>query len=368
MPPELSGGINNRKEMTKDILIKFLNNNCTEVELDEVLRWAETGALTANGKKLGFDDWKNYREEGKWENNEKFTTLFDKIQGKIDSRENKTAQNKKLTLPLFTKWLTQAAAILLIPVIAFLFYTLSQKKANNAQYALAAVDSLEIIAPIGSRTVVQLSDGSEVHLNYGSKIKYPQFFTGDTREIKLEGEGFFEVAHNPDKPFIVKTGKLNVKALGTAFNVLAYSDDDEIETTLVNGKVVIEQNEKDGTTKIIGKMEPGQHINYNINTGAVTSTKGSVEKFVAWKNGKLVFEDASINEVAERLSRMFNVDIKVADDITDNIYTVTFMDEPLFQILDLMTIATPVAYRAMPRKKLSDGTFSKQKIIIEKRQ
>lgn len=367
MPPELFGGINSRKEMTKDILVKFLNNNCTEAELSEVLRWAEISALTENGKKLGFDDWKNYQEEGKWENDEKFTTLFDKIQEKIDSRENKTEQNKKLTLPLFTKWLSRAAAILLIPVLSFLFYTLSEKKAINAQYALAAVDSLEVIAPIGSRTVVQLSDGSQVYLNFGSKIKYPQFFSGDTREIVLTGEGFFDVAHNPDKPFIVKIGKFNVKALGTAFNVLAYSDDDIVETTLVNGKVVLEQNGADGKTKIIGAMEPGQHVNYNTKTGAVVSTKGDVEKFVAWKDGKLIFEDAPILEVAERLSRMFNVDIEVADDITDNIYTVIFMDEPLFQILDLMTIATPVSYKAKPRKKLPDGTFSKQKITIEKR-
>jgi transmembrane sensor len=353
--------------MTKDILIKFLNNNCTEAELNEVLQWAETGALTENGKKLGFDDWENYREEGKWASDEKFTILFDKIQEKIDSRENRIEQNKKLTLPLFAKWITRAAAVLLIPVLAFLFHTLSENQSINTQYALASVDSLEIIAPIGSRTVVQLSDGSEVHLNYGSKIKYPQFFLSDTREIELEGEGFFEVAHNPEKPFIVKTRSLNIKALGTAFNVLAYSDNDVIETTLVNGKVFMEQKDADGKTKTIGALEPGQHVNYNVKTSAVTSTKGSVEKFVAWKDGKLVFEDASIVEVTKRLSRMFNVDIEVADDITDNIYTVTFMDEPLFQILDLMSLASPVTYKVKPRKKLPDGTFSKQKIQIEKR-
>ncbi len=353
--------------MTKDILIKFLNNNCTEAELNEVLHWVETSALTENGKKLGFDDWKNYREEGNWENDEKFTTLFDEIQRKIDAREHKTIKSKTITLPVFTKWLTRAAAILLIPVLTFLFYTLSEKKMESIKYANLAVDSLEIVAPIGSRTIVQLSDGSEIHLNYGSKIKYPQFFSGDTREVTLSGEGFFEVAHNPEKPFIVKTVGLSVKALGTAFNVLAYPGDDIIETTLVNGKVVLEQNEADGKTKTIGAMEPGQHVEYNIKTGAVSSTKGSIEKFVAWKDGKLVFEDTPIIEVAERLSRMFNVDIEVADDITDNIYTVIFMDEPLSQILDLMTIATPVIYKADAREKLPDGTFSKQKITIEKR-
>jgi ferric-dicitrate binding protein FerR (iron transport regulator) len=353
--------------MTKDLLIRFLNNNCTEAELNEVLHWVNTNALSDDGRQLGKNDWKNYQEESKWANDERFTILFDKIQEKIDSKENNPKQNLRLTIPLFTKWLTRAAAILLIPVLSFLFYTLSEIKTIQTNYTLAAVETLEIIAPIGSRTVVQLSDGSTVHLNYGSKLKYPQFFSGDTREIELVGEGFFEVAHNPEKPFIVKTGTLNVQALGTAFNVLAYADSETIETTLVNGKVVLKQKITNGKTKTIGTMEPGQHINYNIKTGAVCSTKGSVEKFVAWKDGKLVFEDATITDVAERLSRMFNVDIEVADDIRDNIYTVTFVDEPLFQILDLMTIATPVTYKTEARRKLPNGTFSKQKIRIEKR-
>jgi transmembrane sensor len=89
--------------------------------------------------------------------------------------------------------------------------------------------------------VVQLSDGTDVNLNYGSKIKYPRNFTGSTREIMLTGEGYFNVVHNPDQPFIVKTGKLNIIALGTEFNVQSYPDSPVISTTLVNGKVAIEK-------------------------------------------------------------------------------------------------------------------------------
>jgi len=158
-----------------------------------------------------------------------------------------------------------------------------------------------------------------------------------------------------------------VKALGTAFNVLAYPGEEVVATTLVSGKVLLEQTGSNGKTTAIGGMKPGQHVNYHVKTGAVSSSMGSTEKYIAWKDGKLVFEDASISQVTERLSRMFNVDIEVADDIKDYIYTVTFIDEPLFQILDLMTIATPVSYKALPRKKLPDGTFSKQKIIISKK-
>ena len=353
--------------MTKDLLIKFLNSTCNEGELEEVLHWAKTEAYTEEARTLGYDDWKNYQEEDNLAEDERFSALFDKIQDEIDKREEEKEQADTHRLPLFTKWLTRAAAILLIPVLGLFLFTLSENNVLNSLYGSAAVDSLEIISPIGSRTVVQLSDGSQVYLNYGSKIKYPQFFDGDTREVYLEGEGFFEVAHNPEKPFIVKTGGVNIKALGTAFNVMGYAENSEVQTTLVNGKVVLEEESTDGDIHTIGSMRPGQHVTYNKLTRKISSSKGNIEKYIAWKDGKLVFEDTPILEVAENLSRMFNVDIQVDKEIEDYFYTVTFIDEPLFQILDLMTIATPVQYKTLPRKKLADGTYSKQKIIIEKK-
>ena len=104
--------------------------------------------------------------------------------------------------------------------------------------AIVSVDSLEVIAPVGSRTVVELSDGSVVHLNYGSRMKYPQNFSGETRSVVLTGEGYFKVAHNPDKPFVVSTGIIDVIAVGTIFNVNAYPENNNIATTLVEGKVI----------------------------------------------------------------------------------------------------------------------------------
>jgi len=358
-----------KERMTREILIKFINNQCTGAELDEVVRWANSEASNDDYRKLGFEDWKSYKlDEDTWQD-EKFSTLFDKIQQKIDQNarqdENRTTGAK--TSSLLITWLTRAAALLLLPVLAFLFYTLSEKEMITGQYTQMVVDSLEIVAPVGSRTVVHLSDGSEVHLNYGSRLKYPQVFTGDSREVELTGEGYFEVTHNPEQPFTVNTGNLKIKALGTSFNVNSYPGDENIETTLVNGKVVIEKTEANGSTKTIGAMVPGQHVSYNTKTGAVASSQGSVEKYIAWKSGKMVFEDAPATYVAERLSRMFNVDIEVKENAKDYLYTVTFVDEPLYQILDLMAIATPVKYKILQRKKLPDGTYSKQKIFIEKR-
>ena len=351
--------------MTKEILQKFLNNQYSGEELKEVIQWVKKDSLSNSSINWGIQDWKEFQVQENGTDSEKLSVLLDKIHHKIYISSNKQIVKKPIVH--ITTWLTRAAAILLLPVLAFLFYTLSEKSFDSAKYANMAVDSVEVIAPIGSRTVVQLSDGSEVYLNYGSKIKYPQNFIGNTREVILSGEGYFDVAHNPEKPFIVKTGKLNIKALGTAFNVLAYPDKDVIATTLVNGKVVLERTEINGEAETIGAMVPGQHVNYNIKNGAFSCKEEDITKYIAWKDGKLVFENESIKQVGERLSRMFNVDIEISDNVMDYTYTVTFVDEPLFQILDLMTLATPVTYKALPRKKLSDGTFSKQKIIIEKR-
>ena len=350
--------------MTQELLIKFLNDKCTDVEMKEVLHWIKNDSLNNQSKSWGYQDWTEFKMNKNLMNNDDLSSLLDKIHHKI----NINRQSIKKPNASITTWLTRAAAILLIPVLALLFYTISEKKSESIKYTTnLTVDSLEIIAPAGSRTVVQLSDGSEVHLNFGSKLKYPQNFTGDTRGVILLGEGYFNIAHNPEKPFIVKTGKLNIKALGTKFNVLAYPGEEIIATTLVEGKVMVEQKEANGNIKTIGAMEPGQHVIYNIKNEVVYCTKGSVEKYIAWKDGKLVFDNESLIEVADRLSRMYNVDFEIADNVKDYSYTVTFVDEPLFQILDLMTIATPISYKALPRKKLPDGTFSKQKIIIEKR-
>uniref|UniRef100_UPI003217B037 FecR family protein n=1 Tax=uncultured Draconibacterium sp. TaxID=1573823 RepID=UPI003217B037 len=351
--------------MNKELLHKYLNNNCTDAEFDVLVSWIIKEAASKEGKSWGFDDWNSFDPDMKNKDNQKYQSLLNKIHSEIKRKEQR--KSKTINMDKAASLFSRAAAILFIPLLGLVIYLLANNNTQFNQYTDLAVDSLEIIAPIGSRTVVQLSDGTEVNLNYGSKIKYPRHFKGDTREISLEGEGYFDVAHNPDKPFIVKTGQLNVKALGTEFNVHAYPEDNIISTTLVEGKVIIEKLLADEKTESVGTMVPGQHIDYNLNSGKTTSIIGSVEKYVAWKEGKLIFDDAPITSVAEKLSRMFNVDIEVADNIKNYSYTVTLIDDPLLLILDLMAEVTDITYKVYPRKKLANGTFSKQKIRIEKR-
>ena len=188
--------------MTKELYKKFLNNQCTPEELRAVVHWIKSGALDEDSKKWGFENWEAFRTEEVAGEDEKFRELFDKIQNKIDQEAAK-AHQPKAGKTAFITWMTRAAAILFIPLLTFFLYTVSQKEMASGEYAQLFVDTVEVISPTGSRTVLQLSDGTEVHLNYGSKLKYPQTFTGNTREVTLEGEGYFDVEHNPEMPFLV---------------------------------------------------------------------------------------------------------------------------------------------------------------------
>ncbi|MDB4583683.1 DUF4974 domain-containing protein [Draconibacterium sp.] len=353
--------------MTKELLNKFINNQCTSEELLEVVNWLKTDALDSDLKTQSFQEWQKYKKDEFLLEEKKINSLLDKIHHKINISNNlhlkPKSTTKRSTLLIIV---TRAAALLLVPVLAFLFYTLSKTSNEITNVAEVRIDSLEIVAPVGSKTIVQLPDGSEVFLNHGSKLKYPQKFVGATREVFLTGEGYFKVAHNSNMPFVVSTDKLNIKALGTEFNILAYRNEKNIETTLINGEVVLQEINGSRGNRILGKMEPGQHVKYNTQTQKITSTKGDVEKYISWKDGKLIFKNEPIEQIANRLNRWYNVDIEFANSAVKNLsYTATFVDETLFQILDLMELATPIKYNTLPRQKLKDGTFSRQKIIID---
>jgi len=356
--------------MTRELLTKFLNDQCSKEELDEVIRWVKSESFQAKSRQLILEDWKSYKEEEYVGSSEKFNALLDKIHHKINTsyEDEEDKKSRSRSLSLFKTWLIRAAAILLLPVLSLLLYTLSEIGFEIDRHAEIKVDSLKIESPIGSRTEVELTDGSVVHLNSGSRIEYPQKFNGNSREVILKGEGYFDIVHNPERPFVVKTDKLDIKAEGTIFNVMAYPDEEVIATTLVEGKVIIDKKGLAGGSETIGTLAPEQHLTFNKKNGKITSSKGNIKKYIAWKDGKLVFDNDPIIRVAKRLSQIFNVEIIVKDSAKEYTYTVTFVDEPLFQILELMTVATPVEYKALPRKKLPDGTYTKQKIIIQKKE
>jgi ferric-dicitrate binding protein FerR (iron transport regulator) len=207
-----------------------------------------------------------------------------------------------------------------------------------------------------------LGDGTKVFLNHGSKLKYPYRFDGEFRKVFLTGEAYFEVAHNAKVPFIVGTNCIDVKATGTAFNVSAYPDDDAVETTLVEGKVILCERKSNSEIKA---LTPGECLKFDVKKNSYSLETGNTLKYTAWKDGLLVFKNDNVEDIAKKMARWYNIDVEITNQkIREYPFTATFTDETLPQVLELLSLATPVSYQLTLSKKLPDGSFSKQKVVI----
>jgi ferric-dicitrate binding protein FerR (iron transport regulator) len=187
------------------------------------------------------------------------------------------------------------------------------------------------------------------------------------RQVKLKGEAFFDVIKDPSHPFIVNAGKLNVEVKGTRFDVCNYPNEPISEVTLESGSVrLFEGNYTD--KKTLALIKPGERALLDHNTDKLAVSRVDVEKHTSWKEGLLIFRDDKMDDIVIKLNRKFNVDIILQDpEIKEYIYTATFEDESLTQILGLLRISAPVNYKAYKPEQLADKTFSKQKIVLTKR-
>jgi transmembrane sensor len=166
----------------------------------------------------------------------------------------------------------------------------------------------QLIVPFGKRSMILLSDGTRVWLNSGSRLVYTPVFKGKTREVFLEGEGYFEVAKNPDKPFYVKTDEFRVKVYGTKFDVQAYKIDDEYNAILLEGKVSLDKNEKLFSKEVI--MAPGEKASLFKEFGDFQLTKvEKAENYIGWIDGYLTFDNEKITDLIKRVSHYYNISI-----------------------------------------------------------
>ena len=251
----------------------------------------------------------------------------------------------------------------------------------------------EIQTEKGERATIHLPDGSKVVLNACSYISYPSNFGENTRELTLTGEGYFDVQTNPDMPFMVKTSGLNIKAFGTVFNVRAYLDEDAVETTLVRGDVSIETQ----TNKHIVSLKPAQVITipkdlirtnheteYSSRTAtqendlkqsetiyseksqtkeAVLIDKINPEVYTSWKDNKWIIESESLESLATKIERKYDVVISIEGETIKNyVFSGTLKNLPLEQVLETIRLNAPIQYTVIEKNVL----ISEDKQLIKK--
>lgn len=200
--------------------------------------------------------------------------------------------------------------------------------------------------PNGKTFKIVLSDGTMVNLNAGSSLKYPvKFISGQNREVTLTGEAFFDVKKNDSSPFIVTTGTMDVRVLGTKFNLTSYPEDLHQSTVLVEGSVKLYETGKayDNDDSIL--LSPGFKADWDASDKKMTVNEVNTDIYTGWIEGKLVMKKMTFSNIIQRLQRHYNVSISNEyKELNDRIFTATFEKETIEEVLETFTIETPFEY------------------------
>lgn len=252
---------------------------------------------------------------------------------------------------IFKMWILKTiAASLLLGILVFLFIS---KQSENTQ--------LVFISKKGTKNKMILPDGTKVWLNADSKLTLAKQFTGPTREVRLSGEAYFEVAHDKSHPFVISANAIKVKVLGTVFNLKAYPDDEDTETTLIQGQVEVSI---DGQSSSRISLKPGEklkvHNEKNTSSNAtkehikptilLTKTSVAIKDNQAseslWTEDKLVFDAEPFENVAAKLGRWYNKNIIIEDEaLKQASFTATFEEKTLKEVLTALQYTTRFRYR-----------------------
>ena len=316
-----------------NIANRFLaEKDCSIQELTELERW-----LSDPKTQTEVESWlaENWATSAEIDSNTLIETVFIQIQEYQKEHHMKSRFSVTRILKLYQK----IAAFLLIPIIGLgILYWVSQSNQSADQYT-------ETIAPRGQKSQIVLADGTKVWLNSDTKIKYPGNFSKNQRDVYLDGEAFFEVSKNERQTFVVHTSGVNVKVLGTKFNVKAYSDENQIETSLFEGKVnLLMTNPSDET--IEKEVKPGQSFVYSKTDRQLALNRFPQDEINGWKKNQLIFKDDAFSNLVRKIERWY--DVKVLYDekqFDDRRLTVELYEgERLDRLMEIISLALSVNY------------------------
>ncbi len=315
--------------------------------------------------------WLDLSQENRTEYNEvvKLLTYSDRLveMKRINTYQDLLLVKKKMYSGLKSNTILlhfqRVAAILIIPLLVYTVWSIS----GSPEIAKKNVVMKSSETSFGVRSQIQLSDGTKVWINSGSKLTYPEVFSGNSREVKLVGEAYFQVESDKEHPFYVDLNGYKIKATGTRFNISNYADDKEISTYLEHGKVSLLDCSKEKQDDII-QLNEKQIIILNKVEKQYKLQNTDGYKYLAWIDGSLIFKNDNTNDLAVRLGRWFNAEIIIDDELSKSeyVFTATFKQESLEEALNLLSYSSPITYKIISGTQLNDSYFSKRKVIISK--
>lgn len=269
------------------------------------------------------------------ETSSRISEYADSVRDNIRVQLNTRIDKSTLRLRWLKLSAAAAAILVLISISGYVSYNEGYKKQNCQLITLEN--------PLGMKSSVVLPDGSKVTLNAGSRLSYPSAFIGKERKVDIKGEAYFEVTHDTGHPFIVNTDGIQVRVLGTKFNVKAYEDENNIEVTLTEGSVLVGVN----NSKLSLQLEPAQQVRFNKIRKNLLKLDVNLNNYTTWKDGKFYFNGITFANIARQLERKFNVHIQIdSEKLKNTVFTGDFVrGENLEQILRIITMDKRIKYQ-----------------------
>ncbi len=347
-------------EFTFESLIRFIEGDADVHSVKVINEWV---SASPDNKKI----YAQIREV--WLNRSELKELmggtvekdFENVVRQIQLHQQEEQARKLTRFPLRSMFSRVAAAGLVIIALGAAYLA-----GRTASLPPKVADSgyNELIVPKGQRSKVVLSDGTSIWLNAGSKLRFPSSFQGDTRDVWLDGEGLFTVSKDTTKLFYVHTAELDVKVHGTIFNLKAYSAEDIIETTVVEGLVSFESRDSKSLMKKDIFLEPNykavfvksenarvtEEVKRELNKPIepqkiIISEQIKVEPVISWAEGRLIFTDETLGNIAEKLERKYDVQIQIDNEGIKNLkYTGILKSVSIEQALKALQLTTGIQY------------------------
>lgn len=305
------------KTHNKELIEKYFEETITDVEIKELSDWIK------NDHQL--HDW--WEQEFERSDSSMNPVLRDKLFAQIKEE----TLDKEVRPLRIIPWKWVAAILLPVCVAFFTYYLLDSSPIAETPFIVKAAK--------GDKATIELPDGTNVVLNSASQLSYLNNFGEKVRRVQLNGEAYFKVAHDEKHAFIVQIGDLEVKVLGTSFNISAYKDDKEITVVLLEGKVGVYAQERSHI------MKPGDKIEYNKTTHQIKTTQVHPTDYIEWTKGNMYFEKESLENIMKTLSRIYDVEIRFdSGKLPKEYFTGTIPGGGIQNALNILMLTSPFYY------------------------
>ncbi|WP_232430177.1 FecR family protein [Parabacteroides sp. HGS0025] len=316
--------------MRIELLHRLIAGSTTEEENRELMEWFRQCASQEEFFMLFENVWKDSPDE-----------MPRDVQERMYRRLNRDLGEEKKTIKIipwhsyFSRKIWQRVAVAcIIVVLSLANYNMFHKQKQ------LSTQNFTVSAEKGQRAFVTLPDSTKVWLNSDTKISYPADYGMKERNVALMGEAYFEVAKNPDKRFIVETKGMQVEALGTAFNINAYKNDNKIIASLFSGSVRVSYEDH------VTILKPHESVKVDLLTRDFFQYEDNTMKDIAlWRENEITFDGESLEEIAHIINRLYNTTIYIEDEsLKKECYIGTVRNNSLENFIDIINLTTPVVY------------------------